>query len=296
MAKEKTSKRDAFTREWITANAIEICDRYDHGVLTLRALHYQLVSIGMTNSLQHYKRVVAAMIEARWAGDIAFEQFSDHDREVLGETPYESKSLEDVIDDAKDAIQRWMNTHYRNRWENQDNIVEVWIEKKALQGVFQPICDRNRVALAPCKGYPSLTFLNEAKERFQEVINDGKNPVILYFGDYDASGEDIPRSIKENLERFGVEVDVVRIALMERQVTELGLPPAPTKEGDSRAANWDGLGQVELDAVKPELLQRWCQSAIDDYFDQGTYQEVRLTVERETVEYKEQLKEYVKTL
>lgn len=172
----------------------------------------------------------------------------------------------------------------------------MWIEKKALQGVFQPICERNRVALAPCKGYPSLTFLNEAKDRFQAVINEGKSPVILYFGDYDASGEDIPRSIQENLARFGVEVEVVRIALMESQVVELGLPPAPTKEGDSRAANWDGLGQVELDAVKPELLQEWCQDAIDQYFDADIYQELRETVERETEQYKSDLKEYVKTL
>lgn len=296
MAKETSSKRDIFTRTWITENAIKICGRYSHGVLTLRALHYQLVSIGMTNSLQHYKRVVAAMIEARWAGDVAFEQFSDHDREVLGKTEFESKTLDESIEDAKHSIRIWMNYHTRNRWENQENIVEVWIEKKALQGVFQPICDKNRVALAPCKGYPSLTFLNEAKDRFQAVIDEGKSPVILYFGDYDASGEDIPRSIQENLARFGVEVEVVRIALMESQVVELGLPPAPTKEGDSRAANWDGLGQVELDAVKPELLQEWCQDAIDQYFDADIYQELRETVERETEQYKSDLKEYVKTL
>lgn len=41
---------------------------------------------------------------------------------------------------------------------------------------------------------------------------------------------------------------------MEQQVIEWGLPPAPAKETDSRTANWDGLGQVELDAVKPEKL------------------------------------------
>jgi hypothetical protein len=288
--------KDKFDRNWITQNAIEICRRYEHGVLTLRALHYQLVGIGMTNTLQHYKRVVAAMIEARWDGLIAFEQFSDHDREVLGETPYESKTLDESIDDAKNSIRIWMNYHTRNRWEGQPYIVEIWIEKKALQGVFQPICERNRVALAPCKGYPSLTFLNDAKDRFQNVIDEGLTPIILYFGDYDASGEDIPRSIQENLERFGVSVDVKRIGLMEAQVLELGLPPAPTKVGDSRAANWDGLGQVELDAVKPEILQEWVQDAIDGYFDTFIHQELLETVARETDQYKSELKEYVKTL
>lgn len=50
--------QDEFTRQWIIENAIEILSRYEPGVLTIRALHYQLVSIGMTNTLQHYKRVV----------------------------------------------------------------------------------------------------------------------------------------------------------------------------------------------------------------------------------------------
>lgn len=68
--------KDEFTRKWITDNAIEIVNRYEKGILTLRGLHYQLVSIGMTNSIKHYKRVVAAMIDARWAGLVDFDAFS----------------------------------------------------------------------------------------------------------------------------------------------------------------------------------------------------------------------------
>ena len=41
---------------------------------------------------------------------------------------------------------------------------------------------------------------------------------------------------------------------MEQQVIEWGIAARPAKETDSRTANWDGLGQVELDAVKPEKL------------------------------------------
>ena len=59
---------DIYTRKWIIENSVEILSRYEPGVLTIRALHYQLVSIGMTNTLQHYKRVVAAMEVARWDG------------------------------------------------------------------------------------------------------------------------------------------------------------------------------------------------------------------------------------
>ena len=74
MSKEE---KDMFTREWIIENSIRITRKYEDGLLTLRALHYQLVAIGMTNTIRHYKRVVAAMEGARWDGLIDFEKFSD---------------------------------------------------------------------------------------------------------------------------------------------------------------------------------------------------------------------------
>lgn len=60
--------KDIFTRDWIIENSVEILSRYEPGVLTIRGLHYQLVSRGMTNDIQHYKRVVAATGKARWDG------------------------------------------------------------------------------------------------------------------------------------------------------------------------------------------------------------------------------------
>ena len=189
--------KDKFTKQWITDNALDIVSRYDKGILTLRALHYQLVSIGMTSSLRHYKRVVNAMIDARWEGLIDFDTFSDLDRSMVGTTKWEETNLSDGIADAKGAIEAWMTYYYKNRWENQEYYPEIFIEKKALQGVFQPICEQNRIALGACKGYPSLTFLYQAAQRFKQAEEQGKLPIVLYFGDYDPSGEDIPRAIGE---------------------------------------------------------------------------------------------------
>lgn len=288
---------DIFDRSWITANAVDICERYEYGVLTLRGLHYQLVNIGMTNSIQHYKRVVNAMIEARRNGTVAYAQFSDHDREMLGETEWQRTDLDSQIENAKQQIQNWMNFYSRNRWENQHYYVELWIEKKALQGTFDSVARRGRVALCPCKGYPSLTFLHEASQRFRAAEEDGKEGVIIYFGDHDPSGEDIPRSIRDNLySDFGVDVEVDVRALLPQQVEDLGLPPAPTKAGDSRSINFTGVGQVELDAVMPETLQDWTRSALSDYFDDADFDELQQEEEEEREEYRRQLKDFVQNM
>lgn len=294
MAKKE---KDIFTRQWITENSIEIISRYTKGMLTLRGLHYQLVSIGMTNTLTHYKRVVSAMISARWEGLVDFDAFSDHDRAMIGVTDFEETILENSIKKGKQQVQAWMENYNKNRWENQPYYPEVFIEKKALQGVFERPCYSNDVALGACKGYPSLTFLNEATQRFIEAEDAGKIPVILYFGDYDPSGEDIPRAIEENIKRLGCQsIEVRRFALLHEQVIEWKLPPAPIKEGDSRSAAWQGLGQVELDAVKPEVLQQLCEAAINSVFDQGLYDELMASEEVERETYIQELKEFVNTL
>lgn len=199
------------------------------------------------------------------------------------------------MDEAKEQVKLWMESYHLNRWENQPYYPEVFIEKKALEGVFYKPCMMQRVALGACKGYPSLTFLHDAMLRFRRAERRGQQPIIIYFGDYDPSGEDIPRALKENIINLGCEsIEVRRICLVERQVIDWKLPPAPTKVTDSRSVNWDGLGQVELDAVKPEKLIELLNQAIDDIFDYSLYDELNMreTVERET--YQDELKRYVR--
>lgn len=287
--------KDEFTREWIIEQSIDILSNYEPGVLTIRGLHYQLVSRGMTNDIQHYKRVVAATGVARWDGRIGFDAFSDRDRSLATLTESEPSVLEDKIDTAKEQVGLWMESYSLNRWENQPYYPEVFIEKKALEGVFYKPCRKEGVALGACKGYPSLTFLHDATMRFRRAERQGKQPIILYFGDYDPSGEDIPRALKENIVALGCEsIKVRRICLMEHQVVNWKLPPAPTKVTDSRSVHWDGLGQVELDAVKPEKLVALLKQAINDIFDTDLYEELMDREKEERESFQTELKRYVR--
>lgn len=287
--------KDLFTRDWIIEQSIDVLSNYEPGVLTIRGLHYQLVSRGMTNDIQHYKRVVAATGVARWDGRIAFDAFSDRDRSLATLTESEPSVLEDKIEQAEEQVGLWMRSYRLNRWENQPYYPEVFIEKKALEGVFYKPCIRHGVALGACKGYPSLTFLHDAMIRFKEAEDRGQQPIIIYFGDYDPSGEDIPRALKENIVNLGCKsIEVRRICLVESQVIEWKLPPAPTKVTDSRSVNWDGLGQVELDAVRPEKLIELLDQAIYEIFDYDLHEELmeRESIERET--FQNELKRYVR--
>lgn len=287
--------KDIYTRDWIIEQSIDILSNYEPGILTIRGLHYQLVSRGMTNDIQHYKRVVAATGVARWNGSIAFDAFSDRDRSLATETVAEPTVLENKINLAKEQVELWIKSYNLNCWENQPYYPEVFIEKKALEGVFYKPCVRREIALGACKGYPSLTFLHDAMLRFKEAESRNQIPIILYFGDYDPSGEDIPRALKENIIKLGCEsIEVRRICLIESQVIAWNLPPAPTKVTDSRSVHWDGLGQVELDAVKPEKLIELLNKAIDDIFDKNLYEELNKRESRERIVFQTELKRFVR--
>jgi hypothetical protein len=283
---------DEFSRQWIIENAQKILSDYSIRI-TIRQLHYRLVAIGMTNDTNHYKRVVGAMTKARWDGIISMGAFIDRERTMFGETEDETKDLQTEIEHGKEQINAWMNAYNLNRWSNQENYIEVGIEKKALQGVFEDPCRSADVGLAPFKGYSSITFLHEAVYRFEAAIANGKIPIMLYFGDYDPSGLDIPRSIKDNLSRMGVDIEVKRIALNPDQIQEMNLPGVPAKLTDSRTNNWSGGKVVECDAVEPMALAQMCRDAIEEYFNLDRYSELKNQESDEGTLYRKALKDYV---
>jgi hypothetical protein len=129
-----------------------------------------------------------------------------------------------------------------------------------------------------------------------DAIENGKHIIILYFGDYDPSGEDIPRSIEKNLYRLGIDVEVKRMALNKEQIQAMNLPGVPPKATDSRTRNWDGGSVVELDAVEPNTLKEMAKKAIKDHFDEDLYKELQEKEEEESEEYRKELKKFVKNI
>jgi len=69
----------------------------------------RLVAAGMTNTIQHYKRVVAAMGVARWRDEIGFDAFKDHDRQTLGSTEYDKTDVETEVNSSIGTIEFYLD-------------------------------------------------------------------------------------------------------------------------------------------------------------------------------------------
>lgn len=151
----------------------------------------------------------------------------------------------------------------------QPRYIEVWIEKQSLFSIVERVCDEHDVPIFVCRGYPSITAKHDAVKRLLRY--EHRSPVILYLGDHDPSGLDIPRELRESFDLFGAFfVEIRRIALTMAQIGEYVLPPNPAKITDSRAKNYIrtyGRKSWELDALRPDVLSKIIDDEIEALTD-----------------------------
>lgn len=227
--------------------------------LTLRQLYYQFVARDLLrNRVQEYKRLGDIVQKGRRAGLIDWNSIVDRTRYLRIASAWESTA--DIVAGAA--------AQYRvDLWANQKIRVEVWIEKDALVGVFEGVCDDLHVGLFSCRGYTSDSEAWAAAMRLRRYRHAGQTPVILHFGDHDPSGIDMTRDITDRLELFTRgTIEVRRLALNMDQVDQYGPPPNPAKETDSRYAGYIasyGNSSWELDALEPAVLADLVRAAVE---------------------------------
>jgi hypothetical protein len=162
-------------------------------------------------------------------------------------------------------------------WAGQPFRPEVWVEKEALAGVFQRVCDELRVPLFACRGYTSQSEMHAAAMRLRGYKRDsGQTPVVFHFGDHDPSGVDMTRDIRDRLRLFMGGMKVERLALNMDQIEEYEPPPNPAKDTDSRFTGYSELygdESWELDALEPSVLAALVSDRIADVRDDDAWQE-----------------------
>lgn len=244
--------------------------------LTLRQLYYQFVARDLLpNTLKSYSRLGAVLNKARLAGLVDWLAIEDRTRNVRELPSW----------DSPQSILRSCAAQFRyDLWADQPVRLECWIEKDALVGVIEGVCERNRVPYFACRGYTSQSEQWRAGRRFREFAENGQRVVVLHLGDHDPSGIDMTRDNADRLRMFvsdaeandlGGMLEVRRLALNIDQVRRYNPPPNPAKLTDSRVGGYMrrfGSKSWELDALDPNVISDLIQAAIDDLRDDGLWQ------------------------
>jgi len=235
--------------------------------MTLRQLFYQLVSHDiLPNDQKKYKKLSTIIKDARMAGLIDWDIIEDRIR--IPTMPSEFENISDLVQAA-------ISSYRRDRWENQEYYVEVWVEKDALSGVLEPVTRKYHVHLLVNRGYSSTSALHESVLRIKQQRD--KECVILYLGDHDPSGKNMITDIKNRLEQFQCDATVKDVALTMEQIKQYNLPPNSAKKSDPRSDEYikrHGNLSWELDALTPEVLNQLVSSHIEEFLDMDEYQRI----------------------
>jgi hypothetical protein len=249
---------------------------------------YRVVSSGWLPSTdrEHYTRVGRIMTRLREAGIVPFEWIVDGVRST--DKPSSWSGLADFAETVRDA--------YRlDFWARLPHYVHFIAEKDAIAGTLSPITREYDVALSPIRGYTSLSFAHEIASTWNQI----DKPIFCYYlGDFDPSGFDLERDIREKLKRYcgkkrwygdgcendlGPEHDVAyqrglgpgdvffrRIAVNEDDFIEFDLLPLAVKKKDTRARKFiEEYGDqcAELDAIPSSELRRRVKQIIESHID-----------------------------
>lgn len=218
--------------------------------LTLRQVYYQMVARDIIpNNERSYKNLGSLINEARLAGLIDWLAIEDRTRNLRGNNHWSTPK--EIIESA-----RW--SYHIDYWEDQENYVEVWVEKDALVGIVGQVCEELDVNYFSCRGYVSQSEMWSAANRIKRQQEKGKHIVLLHLGDHDPSGIDMSRDIGDRQALFGAkDIEFHRIALNMDQIDYYGPPPNPTKITDSRSNGYIkrfGHECWELDALEPSVI------------------------------------------
>jgi hypothetical protein len=265
--------------------------------MTLRQLFYRLISAGvLSNTPREYNRLGAILTRLREAGEVDRRWVVDHVRNTL--KPSSWSGLADFGEAVRDSYRK-------DFWASLPDYVEIFVEKDAIAGTIQPVTYQYDVPLRVCRGYSSVSFAGEIADDWAEI----DKPVFAYYlGDFDPSGFDLERDLREKLARYSgrpvvrreslmnsvaapcpTTVCWQRLAILEEDFDAHGLIRLPVKEGDRRAKAFireHGGRCAEVDALPPNDLRDRVRQAIEGHIDAARWERLRAVerAERETLE------------
>ena len=239
--------------------------------VTLRQVYYQLVAAGeIENDKGQYNKLSRVLTQARLDGIVPWEAIEDRTRATLRSGGWSSQG--DFIDDE---LRHFLDDYRRDLLQGQGTALELWVEKDALSRLCHDVAYEYCVPVVVARGFSSVSYVHECAKRVRANANAGQGTVLLYLGDLDPSGYAMLPAMMETLQNeigVGELVEGVRCALTPEQIEEYELPHSPDalKWTDRRAPGYvEQFGElaVELDALRPNVLQQLVRESIEAHLD-----------------------------
>jgi hypothetical protein len=249
--------------------------------VSLRAIHYRLLVITFfrnskerlpyLNDLASYKDLSDVATRLRLTERIPWDSICDETRPV---TIW--RCWRNAGDFIAGQAERLFRGYARDLLQSQQQHFEIVAEKLTVHNFLKPVASRYCMPIVIMRGNSGIDARHQIVERFRA---SGKSSLFLVtFGDCDPDGDSIVESTICSLrDDFGItNVRGVRVAMTHEQADQLRLPKKlKAKERSANYAKFVAKHKrkdcYELEAVAPEVLQEWLDTAIKGVIDVEAY-------------------------
>ena len=201
-----------------------------------------------------YRTVQNRCLLLRRSGAIPYGWISDMSRQGY---------FVNTFDDGADFVSRMSGLYRGDLWRDADTRCEIWCESRSIASVLLADCRELAVALYPCGGFSSVSFVHAAAQE-HNLSNDWRPLQVLYIGDYDPAGVLIDTSLEKELLAHlseDIELRFERIGINADQIAEYDLPTKPRKDTDRRSSQV--ARTVEAEAMPAHILRSIVRERIE---------------------------------
>ena len=248
--------------------------------VSLRWLFYRLLGDQTFTDKQDYKQIFVPAIAAarkRFWEEWAPDSLEDDTRVTI----YRGGGYRDP--------REWLTEISRHgceldRWATQPHYVELWFEAAAMRSQFE--YHTEHVTLRPFKGDYSIPAKWEAAKHLDWVAEayPGKPIVILYFGDLDPKGLQIPQSALDDIRTWSAaDFAFIRCGLNPGDEVRFSMLENPDKPGTYQ---WEALDADHAAALITAEVGR--------YVDPAAFATVEAEEAEATARFQQQVKKWIK--
>lgn len=172
-----------------------------------------------------------------------------------------------------------------DKWQYAENYVEIFLEAFAMKGQFEYFAPN--ISLVPFKGDASIEYKWRIAKRLEEMAERYNKPIrILYFGDADKKGGEIPQNALRDIGAWcSVSFDFIPCGLTLEQAKGFGLGESIDQPGSYQ---WESLSHEQAG----QLITPYVESVIS----QGKISEIKEREQEATDKFRKAIPEILRQL
>ena len=167
-----------------------------------------------------------------------------------------------------------------DKWQDAESYIEIWFEAFAMKEQFRYFTPD--ISLVPFKGDASIEYKWRIAKRLENIAGryKGKSIKILYFGDADKKGGEIPQNALRDIRAWcSAPFEFIQCGLTKEQAQRFGLGESIDQPGSYQ---WESLSH---DQARELIIPN-----VENIFSEHLIDEIRQREETATIRFREAIK------